>query len=116
MKGEDTGGAVYVYINNAGVWEGNTPVRLIGTKDSMFGVAVENIGDINQDSYKGDQADLFALCLYCLCHLQSHKLCFFLIQTLRLELRRKILGQEKSTFITALHRGSKRPLHRWIFV
>uniref|UniRef100_A0A669C3Z5 Integrin subunit alpha 6 n=1 Tax=Oreochromis niloticus TaxID=8128 RepID=A0A669C3Z5_ORENI len=52
MKGEDIGGAVYVYINNAGVWEGNTPVRLIGTKDSMFGVAVENIGDINQDSYK----------------------------------------------------------------
>lgn len=54
MKGEDIGGAVYVYINNAGVWERNTPVRLIGTKDSMFGVAVENIGDINQDSYKGD--------------------------------------------------------------
>lgn len=54
MKGEDIGGAVYVYINNAGVWEGNTPVRLIGTKDSVFGVAVENIGDINQDSYKGD--------------------------------------------------------------
>ncbi|XP_030613631.1 integrin alpha-6 isoform X2 [Archocentrus centrarchus] len=52
MKGGDIGGAVYVYINKAGVWEGITPVRLNGTKDSMFGVAVENIGDINQDSYK----------------------------------------------------------------
>uniref|UniRef100_A0A3Q0QV27 Integrin subunit alpha 6 n=1 Tax=Amphilophus citrinellus TaxID=61819 RepID=A0A3Q0QV27_AMPCI len=52
MKDGDIGGAVYVYINKAGVWEGITPVRLNGTKDSMFGVAVENIGDINQDSYK----------------------------------------------------------------
>ncbi|XP_071330763.1 integrin alpha-6 isoform X2 [Trachinotus anak] len=52
MKDRDVGGAVYVYINKAGRWEKITPIRLNGTKDSMFGVAVENIGDINQDSYE----------------------------------------------------------------
>ncbi|XP_036964800.1 integrin alpha-6 isoform X2 [Acanthopagrus latus] len=52
MKDGDVGGAVYVYINQAGRWDRITPVRLNGTKDSMFGLAVENIGDINQDSYE----------------------------------------------------------------
>ncbi|KAM9709535.1 integrin alpha-6 isoform 1-T1 [Menidia menidia] len=52
MKAGDIGGAVYVYINMAGQWERVTPVRLNGTKDSMFGLAVENIGDINKDSYE----------------------------------------------------------------
>ncbi|XP_062258054.1 integrin alpha-6 isoform X1 [Platichthys flesus] len=51
MKDRDVGGAVYVYINKAGRWETITPIRLDGTKDSMFGLAVRNIGDINQDSY-----------------------------------------------------------------
>lgn len=54
MKDREVGGAVYVYINQAGRWEGINPIRLNGTKDSMFGLAVENIGDINQDSYKGN--------------------------------------------------------------
>lgn len=53
MKDGDVGGAVYVYINQAGRWKGVTPIRLNGTKDSMFGLAVENIGDVNQDSYEG---------------------------------------------------------------
>ncbi|RVE57996.1 hypothetical protein OJAV_G00204820 [Oryzias javanicus] len=52
MKDGDIGGAVYIYMNKEGRWEGVTPLRLNGTKDSMFGVAVENIGDINLDSYK----------------------------------------------------------------
>uniref|UniRef100_A0A8C5GPN0 Integrin alpha-6-like n=1 Tax=Gouania willdenowi TaxID=441366 RepID=A0A8C5GPN0_GOUWI len=52
MKDGDIGGAVYVYINKAGRWDKVTPVRLNGTKDSMFGLAVQNIGDINQDSYE----------------------------------------------------------------
>ncbi|XP_053925877.1 integrin alpha-6 isoform X2 [Cuculus canorus] len=47
----DIGGAVYVYINRQGKWEGVKPIRLNGTADSMFGLAVENIGDINQDGY-----------------------------------------------------------------
>ena len=53
MKEGDIGGAVYVYINQAGKWDKITPIRLNGTKDSMFGLAVENISDINQDSYQG---------------------------------------------------------------
>ncbi|XP_062313832.1 integrin alpha-6 isoform X1 [Osmerus eperlanus] len=52
MKEGDVGGAVYVYINQAGRWNNVIPVRLNGTKDSMFGLAVENIGDVNQDSYE----------------------------------------------------------------
>lgn len=52
MKDGDIGGAVYVYINQGGRWERPAPVRLNGTKDSMFGLAVENIGDINQDSFE----------------------------------------------------------------
>ncbi|XP_044237412.2 integrin alpha-6 isoform X3 [Ursus arctos] len=47
----EVGGAVYVYINEQGRWNNVKPIRLNGTKDSMFGVAVKNIGDINQDGY-----------------------------------------------------------------
>lgn len=48
------GGAVYIYINNKGQnWEKIVPTQLLGQKDSMFGLAVENIGDINQDGYGG---------------------------------------------------------------
>ncbi|XP_054030475.1 integrin alpha-6 isoform X2 [Dryobates pubescens] len=47
----DIGGAVYIYINRQGKWEGVKPIRLNGTTDSMFGLAVENVGDINQDGY-----------------------------------------------------------------
>lgn len=54
LKDADVGGAVFVYINRAGHWDRVTPIRLNGTKDSMFGLAVKNIGDINQDSYEGD--------------------------------------------------------------
>lgn len=48
------GGAVYIYINNKGTnWEKIVPTQLRGHKDSMFGLAVENIGDVNQDGYGG---------------------------------------------------------------
>ncbi|KAG7282248.1 hypothetical protein CRUP_038416 [Coryphaenoides rupestris] len=40
LKDGDVGGAVYVYINQAGKWNRVTPVRLNGTKDSMFDIAV----------------------------------------------------------------------------
>uniref|UniRef100_A0A8C3A5E6 Integrin alpha 6 n=1 Tax=Cyclopterus lumpus TaxID=8103 RepID=A0A8C3A5E6_CYCLU len=50
------GGAVYIYINSKGNnWENIVPTQLLGHKDSMFGLAVENVGDINQDGY-GDVA------------------------------------------------------------
>eukprot|EP00072_Mus_musculus_P069433 XP_017171196.1 PREDICTED: integrin alpha-6 isoform X3 [Mus musculus] len=47
----EVGGAVYVYINQQGKWSNVKPIRLNGTKDSMFGISVKNIGDINQDGY-----------------------------------------------------------------
>uniref|UniRef100_A0A8C0E300 Integrin subunit alpha 6 n=2 Tax=Balaenoptera musculus TaxID=9771 RepID=A0A8C0E300_BALMU len=47
----EVGGAAYVYINQQGRWNNVKPIRLNGTKDSMFGIAVKNIGDINQDGY-----------------------------------------------------------------
>lgn len=74
MKNRDVGGAVYVYINQAGRWEKITPVRLDGAKDSMFGLAVENIGDINHDSYEGDSAVL-CLILWFLVESLLHGLC-----------------------------------------
>ncbi|XP_078057151.1 integrin alpha-7-like isoform X2 [Mustelus asterias] len=52
---EEIGGAVYVYINQAGRWNRARSLRLNGTKDSLFGLAVANIGDINQDGF-GDIA------------------------------------------------------------
>ncbi|XP_039998869.1 integrin alpha-6-like isoform X2 [Xiphias gladius] len=50
-KDGEIGGAVYVYVNQAGNWNKVKPTRIDGTKDSMFGLAVENLGDINLDSY-----------------------------------------------------------------
>lgn len=48
------GGAAYIYINNQGKnWEKTVPTQLLGQEESMFGLAVENIGDVNQDGYGG---------------------------------------------------------------
>ncbi|XP_059499419.1 integrin alpha-7-like isoform X2 [Stegostoma tigrinum] len=49
---EEIGGAVYIYINQAGKWGSVRSLRLNGTKDSLFGLAVANIGDINQDGFE----------------------------------------------------------------
>ncbi|XP_056653950.1 integrin alpha-7 isoform X3 [Monodelphis domestica] len=48
---EELGGAVYVYVNQAGRWAGASPVRLFGSPGSMFGVSVVNLGDLNQDGF-----------------------------------------------------------------
>lgn len=50
-KDKEIGGAVYVYLNKAGNWNKVTPTRIDGPQDSMFGLSVENLGDINQDGY-----------------------------------------------------------------
>ncbi|XP_030066444.1 integrin alpha-6 isoform X2 [Microcaecilia unicolor] len=47
----EIGGAVYIYINKDGKWNSIRPIRLNGTKESMFGISVKNIGDINQDGF-----------------------------------------------------------------
>ncbi|XP_075036732.1 integrin alpha-6 isoform X2 [Mixophyes fleayi] len=48
---KEVGGAIYVYMNAAGKWEQVKPIRILGTKDSMFGISVKNIGDVNQDGF-----------------------------------------------------------------
>lgn len=66
----EIGGAVYVYLNPFGHWDDQArPIRLNGTYDSMFGMTVSNIGDIDQDGYGGKSVrfmpgphDNFALC------------------------------------------------------
>lgn len=59
-KDGEIGGAVYVYINKGGKWDQVKPTRIDGPIDSMFGLAVENLGDINQDGYKGKSCGGFA--------------------------------------------------------
>ncbi|XP_056328164.1 integrin alpha-6 isoform X1 [Danio aesculapii] len=51
---DDVGGAVYVYINQAEGqhWSQIQPVCLYGKRDSMFGLAVAHVGDLNQDGYQ----------------------------------------------------------------
>ncbi|XP_074663556.1 integrin alpha-7 isoform X7 [Strix aluco] len=49
---EEIGGAVYVYINPAGRWDSATPLRLNGTRGSMFGVALSAAGDLNHDGFE----------------------------------------------------------------
>ncbi|NWW69988.1 ITA7 protein, partial [Climacteris rufus] len=49
---EEIGGAVYVYINPGGLWDSAAPLRLNGTRGSMFGAALSSAGDLNQDGFE----------------------------------------------------------------
>uniref|UniRef100_A0A8C0Q4V4 Integrin alpha-7 n=3 Tax=Canis lupus familiaris TaxID=9615 RepID=A0A8C0Q4V4_CANLF len=48
---EELGGAVYVYLNQGGHWAGVSPLRLCGSPDSMFGISLAVLGDLNQDGF-----------------------------------------------------------------
>ncbi|KAM8801415.1 integrin alpha-7 isoform 1-T1 [Rhynchonycteris naso] len=48
---EELGGAVYVYMNQGGHWAGISPLRLCGSPDSMFGISLAVLGDLNQDGF-----------------------------------------------------------------
>ncbi|NXD73642.1 ITA7 protein, partial [Eolophus roseicapillus] len=50
---KEIGGAAYVYINPAGRWDAATPLRLNGTRGSMFGIALSAAGDLNHDGFEG---------------------------------------------------------------
>ncbi|XP_061081746.1 integrin alpha-6-like [Conger conger] len=52
LKDREVGGAVFIYINQEGHWDTVVPIPLYGLKDSMFGLAVEKVGDVTQDSYE----------------------------------------------------------------
>uniref|UniRef100_A0A8K9XNF4 Integrin subunit alpha 7 n=1 Tax=Oncorhynchus mykiss TaxID=8022 RepID=A0A8K9XNF4_ONCMY len=47
----EIGGAVYIFLNRFGNWEYAQPIRLNGTHDSMFGLTVNNVGDLDLDGY-----------------------------------------------------------------
>ncbi|XP_036886100.1 integrin alpha-7 isoform X3 [Sturnira hondurensis] len=48
---EELGGAVYVYLNEGGHWAGVSPLRLSGSPNSMFGISLAVLGDLNQDGF-----------------------------------------------------------------
>ncbi|XP_069346374.1 integrin alpha-7 isoform X5 [Eulemur rufifrons] len=48
---EELGGAVYVYLNQGGHWAGISPLRLCGSPDSMFGISLAVLGDLNRDGF-----------------------------------------------------------------
>ncbi|KAM8839642.1 integrin alpha-6-like isoform 1-T1 [Synchiropus picturatus] len=50
-KDSEIGGAIFIYINNGGDWNSPTPTKLNGPQNSMFGLSVETLGDINQDGF-----------------------------------------------------------------
>uniref|UniRef100_A0A673H128 Integrin alpha-6-like n=1 Tax=Sinocyclocheilus rhinocerous TaxID=307959 RepID=A0A673H128_9TELE len=51
IKDGDIGGAIYVYLNKEGAWDKIIPKKIEGAAYSMFGLAVENMGDVNLDGY-----------------------------------------------------------------
>ena len=63
----EIGGAVYVYLNPAANWDRGRPIRLNGTYDSMFGITVNSVGDLDQDGYGGEDVSckLHALAFIC---------------------------------------------------
>ncbi|XP_076410156.1 integrin alpha-7 isoform X6 [Peromyscus maniculatus bairdii] len=48
---EELGGAVYVYMNQGGHWADVPPLRICGSPDSMFGISLAVLGDLNQDGF-----------------------------------------------------------------
>lgn len=63
----EIGGAVYVYLNPFGRWADQArPIRLNGTYDSMFGMTVTNVGDLDQDGYGGENNVFSHKAMYCI--------------------------------------------------
>lgn len=51
---EEVGGAVYVFMNQAGMSFPDQPSLLLhGPSRSGFGISIASIGDINQDGFQG---------------------------------------------------------------
>ncbi|XP_022090698.1 integrin alpha-7-like [Acanthaster planci] len=50
----EAGGRVYIYLNkhHNGSFGDVEPIRLTGPKDSMFGIAITNLGDLNLDGFE----------------------------------------------------------------
>ncbi|XP_040610587.1 integrin alpha-7 isoform X2 [Mesocricetus auratus] len=48
---KELGGAVYVYMNQGGHWADIPSLRICGSPDSMFGISLAVLGDLNQDGF-----------------------------------------------------------------
>ncbi|XP_060847943.1 integrin alpha-PS1 isoform X2 [Rhopalosiphum padi] len=49
---KETGGAVYIYMNNKDhCLNCKPPIKLVGKSESRFGFAITNLGDLNKDGY-----------------------------------------------------------------
>ncbi|XP_003246766.1 integrin alpha-PS1 isoform X2 [Acyrthosiphon pisum] len=49
---KETGGAVYIYMNNKDhCFNCKSPIKLVGKPESRFGFAITNLGDLNKDGY-----------------------------------------------------------------
>lgn len=44
---------MYVYMNQGGHWAHVSPLRICGSPDSMFGISLAALGDLNQDGFPG---------------------------------------------------------------
>lgn len=42
-----------MYLNQGGHWAEVSPLRLCGSPDSMFGISLAVLGDLNQDGFPG---------------------------------------------------------------
>ncbi|KAH0626752.1 hypothetical protein JD844_001911 [Phrynosoma platyrhinos] len=49
---EEKGGAVYVYMNLGGTFHSSANLTLTGPRNSSFGFAVANIGDVDKDDFQ----------------------------------------------------------------
>lgn len=45
---------MYVYMNQGGHWADIPSLRICGSPDSMFGISLAVLGDLNQDGFPGD--------------------------------------------------------------
>lgn len=52
---QEVGGAVFVYMNEAGGFQQLHSLSLTGPSYSGFGFALASIGDINQDGFQGER-------------------------------------------------------------
>lgn len=51
---QEVGGAVFVYMNEAGGFQALPSLVLTGPSSSGFGFALATLGDINQDGFQGE--------------------------------------------------------------
>ncbi|NXN92748.1 ITA3 protein, partial [Rhinopomastus cyanomelas] len=52
QRKQEVGGAVYIYMNEAGVFQPEPSLVLTGPSSSAFGFAVASAGDLNQDGFQ----------------------------------------------------------------